>query len=431
MNFKYDVETLLQAILFNTVEVLPGQIEELRKEVEVLVENANLSGEPIRHYIGYEISGILHFGNNTYQMLKVAKLQQAGVQCIIWLADYHTKINKKLDGKMSTINKVAHEYFEPVFRKTIDNCGGDSSKLVVLYALDEYFRKNKDGLSFWDFEFEVEEHLTVNRVLRSLSIAGKEAGSESDYKLTRYPGMQAADVFWHQTHLVQSGLDQRKIYVSCRDMAEKLGPEFQLKIGSQTVKPITMFTKLLLGMLPPQTSTNTNGSTDEAVSKMSKSRPDSAIFEHDSLEEIQRKLRKAYCPIPIYYKPNSNEPITLTEASKSSDLPTFRHTQKGSYEAKLKEMDEMTKNPLLNWCENLIYPAGKTISVTRPEKFGGDKTYNSFDEIQKDYLEGNLHPLDLKNAVAVTLADWFTPIREWVEKNPEGIELIQNAKMKK
>ena len=178
MSFQYDFETLKAAILFNTVEVLPGQEAQLDQEIKVLVEEANKSGKLIRHYIGYEISGILHFGNNTYQMLKVAKLQQAGVECIIWLADYHTKINKKLDGKMSTINKVAHEYFEPVFRKTIDNCGGDSSKLVVLYALDEYFKKNENGLSFWDFEFEVEEHLSVNRVLRSLSIAGKEAGSQ-------------------------------------------------------------------------------------------------------------------------------------------------------------------------------------------------------------------------------------------------------------
>lgn len=397
MSFQYDFETLKAAILFNTVEVLPGQEAQLDQEIKVLVEEANKSGKLIRHYIGYEISGILHFGNNTYQMLKVAKLQQAGVECIIWLADYHTKINKKLDGKMSTINKVAHEYFEPVFRKTIDNCGGDSSKLVVLYALDEYFKKNENGLSFWDFEFEVEEHLSVNRVLRSLSIAGKEAGSESDYKLTRYPGMQAADVFWHQTHLVQSGLDQRKIYVSCRDMAEKLDPEFQLKIGEKTVKPITMFTKLLLGMLPPQVSTNIDGSTEEAISKMSKSRPDSAIFEHDSLEEIQRRLRKAYCPIIN---------VEDLEDSKKEKLET---------------------NPLLNWCENLIYPAGKSISVIRPEKFGGNKTYTNFQEIKTDYLESNLHPLDLKNAVATTLAEWFGPIREWVEKNPEGIELIQQA----
>lgn len=386
----------MEAILFNTVEVLPSKIEELEKEVSVLVEEANKSGQPIKHYIGYEISGILHFGNNTYQMLKVAKLQQAGVQCMVWLADYHTKINKKLDGKMSTINKVAHIYFEPVIRKAVDICGGNGADLQVLYAKDEYFRKNENDLSFWDFEFEAEEHLSVNRVLRSLSIAGKEAGDESDYKLTRYPGMQAADVFWHQTHLVQSGLDQRKIYVSCRDMAEKLGPEFQLKIGETTVKPITMFTKLLLGMLPPQTA-NT-GSTQEAVSKMSKSRPDSAIFEHDSAEEITRKLRKAYCPM-----------IEETDSDEEKE-------------------EKIRTNPLLNWCENLIFPAGKVVQINRPEKFGGNKTYTDYNQIQIDFFNGQLHPLDLKTGVAETLAEWFAPIKEWVEQNPEGLEIIQKVR---
>lgn len=392
----YDFQTLKEAILFNTVEVLPTDEKQLDQEIQTLVDQANKSGQAIRHYIGYEISGILHFGNNTYQMLKIAKLQKAGVDCMVWLADYHTKVNKKLDGKMETINKVAKTYFEPVMRKTLDNCGGDGQKLKVLYALDEYYRKNSNGLYFWDFEFEVEEHLTVNRVLRSLSIAGKEAGGESDYKLTRYPGMQAADVFWHQTHLVQSGLDQRKIYVSSRDMADKIDPEYRLKLANVNVKPITMFNRLLLGMLPPEAKEA--GSTDEAVSKMSKSRPDSAIYEHDTFEEISRKLKKAYCP--------------MLEVGDSEEV----------------KKQKIAVNPMLNWSEFLIYPAGKTISVERPEKFGGNKDYSTFKELQEDYFAGNLHPLDLKNGVAKTLAEWFAPIRLWVEANPGGLELVKSVK---
>ena len=398
MSFKYDFNKLKEAILFNTIEVLPTDHEQLDREIQILVDQANNSEELIKHYIGYEISGTLHFGNNTYQMLKIAKLQQAGVLCMVWLADYHTKINKKLDGKMQTIHLVAKSYFEPVMKKTLDNCGGDSSKLKVLYSLDEYYRKNSDGLYFWDFEFEVEDHITVNRVLRSLSVAGKEAGNESDYKLTRYPGMQAADVFWHQAHLIQSGLDQRKIYVSARDMADKLEPEYLLKIGSKPVKPIAMFNRLLLGMLPPETKEQ--GATTEAVSKMSKSRPDSAIYEHDSFDEIMTKLKKAYCPI--------------VEKDDLEDIKKHK----------------IETNPLLNWCEYLIYPAGKIISVLRPQKFGGDKVYLSFKDLLEDYFEGNLHPLDLKNGVAKTFADWFEPIRIWVLQNPQGLELVKNASKK-
>ena len=399
MSFKYDFNQLKEAILFNTAEVLPGDPKQLDQEIQTLVDQANQSGEKIRHYIGFEISGKLHFGNNTYQMLKVAKLQQAGVECVIWLADYHTFINKKLDGKIETIHKVAKTYFEPVMRKTLDNCGGDSQKLQVLYAKDEYRKYDKNDLSFWDFELECEEYITVSRTLRSLSIAGKVGGESSSYKLTRYVGMQAADVFWLKTHIVQSGLDQRKIYVSCRDIADKIDPKYGLKINQKSVKPIAIFSSLLLGMKPPENQNQaTEGKTLEAGKKMSKSNPDSAIFEDDDFEEISRKLKKAYCPM-------INKDLSDEENEQIQDL-----------------------NPLLDWCKKMIFPANKILEVIRPEKFGGNKTYQTFEELKTDYFRNSLHPLDLKNAVAKCLSDWFAPIREYVQKNPEGLELIKNSK---
>ncbi|MEI6728113.1 MAG: tyrosine--tRNA ligase [bacterium] len=390
----YDFQTLKEAILFNTVEVLPTDEKQLDQEIQVLVDQANKSGQPIRHYIGFEISGQIHFPGGVYQMLNIARLQAAGVECIIWLADYHTWINKKLDGKIETIRQVAHQYFEPILKKCLEAAGGDPEKLVFLYAQDEYFKKNSKGLSFWDYEFEVEKNITLSRILRSLSITGKEAGESVDYQVTRYPGMQAADVFWHQTHIVQAGLDQRKIYVLARDHAKDLDTDFQLSIGDQKVKPIIFFNELLLGLETPKIDSDVNFET----SKMSKSKPDSAVWVHDSLEEITRKLRKAYAP--------------MFEEGQSKE-----------------EIEAIQKfNPLLDWSKKMIFPAGKTISVERPEKFGGNKDYNTFKELQDDYFAGNLHPLDLKNAAAKTLANWFAPIREWVEANPAGLELVKSVK---
>jgi len=391
----YNFQAVKEAILFNTQEVLPSDPKQLDMEIQKLVDLANSSGQKIRHYIGFEISGQLHFGNNTYQMLKIAKLQQAGIECVIWLADYHTFVNKKLDGKMETINKVARTYFEPVMRITLDNCGGDSSKLVVLYAFDEYRKYDKNNLSFWDYELECEEYITVSRVLRSLSIAGKEGGESSSYKLTRYVGMQAADVFWLGTHLCQSGLDQRKIYVSCRDIATGLDQKYQLKLATETVKPITMFNSLLLGMTPPEKAKE--GKTLEATKKMSKSNPDSAIFETDNLEEISRKLKKAYCPM---IDPNLSG----------------------------EENQEIQKyNPILNWCQFLIYPAGKELHIINP-KFELDQKYSNFGELESDYLAGKIHPLDLKDAVARCLTDWFAPIRNWADKNQEIIDWVKTLR---
>jgi tyrosyl-tRNA synthetase len=392
---KYDFEKLKQAILFNTTELLPTDKEQMDQEIQKLVNLANDSNQEIRHYIGYEISGRLHFANNTYQMLKIAKLQEAGVKCSVFLADYHTWINQKLDGKIETIRKVAKEYFTPVMKLALENCGGNADELEVIYAKDEY-AKNKNGLTFWDFDLRIGQNLTLNRVMRSLSIAGKEANESIDYALTRYPALQAADVFWMQTHLCQAGLDQRKIYVSTRDVADKLDYEFSLKIGKKPVKPIAMFSKLLLGMEPPKKSTENR--TQAEVSKMSKSKPDGAIFEHDDFETITKKLKKAYCPM----------------------------IDKNLSEEENKQIQN--SNPLLNWCQNLIYPAKRKIKVQRDEKFGGDKNYESFVELEKDYLAGNLHPLDLKNAVAKNLANWFEPTNHWSKENAEILKFVEGLR---
>jgi tyrosyl-tRNA synthetase len=392
---KYDFKSLKEAILFNTVEVLPTNQEQLDQEIQTLVDLANSSGQKIRHYIGYEISGRLHFANNTYQMLKIAKLQQAGVKCSVFLADYHTWINRKLDGKLETIEKVAREYFIPVMKIALKNCGGKPEELDFISAKTEYALV-KDGLTFWDYELKVGQNITLNRIMRSLSIAGKEASEGTDYTLTRYPGMQACDVFWMQTHLCQGGIDQRKIYVSTRDIADKLDLDIALKLGNKVVKPVAMFSKLLLGMEAPKKATqNLN---QQEVSKMSKSKPDGAIFEHDDLETIKTKLKKAYCPMV-----DSNLSLQENEQIQSA-------------------------NPILNWCENLIYPAGRKIVLVRPEKFGGNKEYVSFEDLKNDYLNNLIHPLDLKNAVAENLANWFEPIKVWAGQNSEVLNFVKSLR---
>ena len=89
---------------------------------------------------------------------------------------------------------------------------------------------------------------------------------------------------------------------------------------------------------------------------------------------------------------------------------------------------EQDLNPLLDWCKKMIFPAGKVLEVQRPEKFGGNKEYFDYKTLENDYFIGNLHPLDLKTAVAKCLADWFEPIKKYVETNPQGLELVKNIK---
>jgi len=44
---------------------------------------------------------------------------------------------------------------------------------------------------------------------------------------------------------------------------------------------------------------------------------------------------------------------------------------------------------------------GEKFLVKRDKKWGGDLLYNNYGEIEKDFIEKKLHPMDLKNAVAL------------------------------
>lgn len=402
MSFQYNFEAVKAAILFNTVEVIPSNSEELDKEIKFLVDNANLSSQKIRHYIGFEISGQIHIGTGMMTALKIKALQKAGIKCSIYLANYHTWLNKKLDGKMKTIVEVKEKYFEPIFRKTCEITGCDIGQIDFVGAENLYYYRLDNGYQFLDYMLKAAQNLTLARVSKSITVTGKKEGETVQFALLNYPVMQVADAFFMQTHLVHAGIDQRKCHVLMREVAYGMDEGFDLKIGGKTIKPIAMHHGLLLSLGVDAGSVAKRITTDEIDDdslKMSKSKPDSAVWVHDNIIEIQRKLKKAYCPM---VKPEQTAQEIISEQKY---------------------------NPILNWCENLIFKADKIIDIIRPEKFGGNVSYSTFESLQADYFANKVHPMDLKDGVARCLAQWFEPIYNFaVNEGKEGLELVRSVK---
>ncbi len=50
--------------------------------------------------------------------------------------------------------------------------------------------------------------------------------------------------------------------------------------------------------------------------------------------------------------------------------------------------------------------------IKRPEKWGGDIIYSNYEEIEKDYLSKQLHPQDLKNALAEEIIKLLDPVKK-------------------
>jgi tyrosyl-tRNA synthetase len=125
----------------------------------------------------------------------------------------------------------------------------------------------------------------------------------------------------------------------------------------------------------------------EISSKMSKSKPSTCIFMHDSKDEIAKKLASAYCPAKV-----------------------------------------IENNPVLDYAKHISFRAFSTMEIERSAKFGGSISFESYGELEKAFREGKLHPMDLKNGVAEGLDKLIEPVRNHFEKNAKAKKLYEFVK---
>src|SRR3990167_4612403 len=256
---------------------LQDKINLISRFAEEIITPENLefllkSEKPLKHYIGFEISGKIHLGTGSVCMRKVKDFADAGVKVNIFLADYHTWINDKLGGDLENIKRVAVGYFKEGLSIAYQCLGGEPKDLNFILGSDFYHNNDK----FWLTLIEVGKNTTLSRMQRSITILGRKEGGEVDFAKLLYPAMQVADIFVGGFHFSQAGLDQRKANVIARDVANqiKFSP---LKINDKTVKPVAIHHHLLLGLEKPLIGEKGEEASQISM-KMSKSKPDSAVF---------------------------------------------------------------------------------------------------------------------------------------------------------
>jgi len=318
------------------------------EELKKLLETNN---HPIA-YDGFEPSGLAHIPFGLLRAENLKSMLKAGVKFKLWLADYFAFINNKLGGNMNRI-QMAGKYFIEVWKA----CGIDTKKVEIIWASDKM-----NGLPYWDRVLTVAKETTLNRSLRATTIMGRKQGELQSTAQLFYPSMQVADIFELDVDICQLGLDQRRANILGREIAEKL----------RWKRPVAVHHHMIMGLQGLQKGAD----EDETVmaSKMSKSKPDTCIYMHDSEEDIKRKIGKAFCPEKI-----------------------------------------VEGNPLFDYLKFLIFKRYKSIKIERPKKFGGNLTAD-YDNLVKIYSGGKLHPMDLKNSVSFYLNEMINPVRKHFEK---------------
>jgi len=76
---------------------------------------------------------------------------------------------------------------------------------------------------------------------------------------------------------------------------------------------------------------------------------------------------------------------------------------------------EIAENPILQIFQHHIFPRLPEITIKRPEKFGGDRTFTTYQDLEISYGKGEVHPLDLKKSCGACLVEIFEPVREYIK----------------
>ncbi|MHA2244734.1 MAG: tyrosine--tRNA ligase [Candidatus Hodarchaeales archaeon] len=305
-------------------------------------------------YDGFEPSGQIHIAQGILRAINVNKMIKAGGRFNVLVADWHGWANNKLGGNLENI-QTAGKYLIEVWKLT----GMDLNNVKFLWASD--FVQDDE---YWKLVMQIARNSTLKRIIRTAQIMGRSESDSLQASQILYPCLQCADIFWQEVDVTQLGMDQRKVNMLAREVGPKI-------FGT---KPIVISHHMVRGLNPPKESYL---SVEEKVLdlKMSKSNPDSAIFMTDSEAEIKRKINKAYCP------------------------------------------EEVEENPILEYARYFIFELCDKLKIERPIKFGGDVEFTSYNELETAYLKKEVHPADLKKAVASYLNEMVHPVRKTFESN--------------
>ena len=258
--------------------------------------------------------------------------------------------------------KLCGRYMEDCFAAM----GVDKDMVRFVYASD-YVSDPR----YWELVLRTAKSMSVARVKRAMDIMGRDAEeAEKDLSKLFYPAMQVSDIFYLDLDVAYGGMDQRRAHMLAREVSKKLGKK----------TPVALHTPLLTGL-------QAGGRMDPIEVKMSKSKPDAMLSIHDDPTSVKKKVSKAFCP-----------------------------------------EKQIEGNPVLEICKYVIFPElkGESFLIERPEKFGGNLEFASYQELENAFV-GGLHPLDLKNATASYVNKILEPVHAYFEKHPENYNKMKKV----
>jgi len=222
--------------------------------------------------------------------------------------------------------------------------------------------KNLEFVKGSDFQLQSEYMFDVLRESSFVSVHDATKAASEVVKMGKspklsgliYPIMQNIDEVYLEADAQLGGMDQRKIMVLARENLGKLGYDSRIEI----LHP------LIPGLVQG--------------GKMSASVEESKIDLLADKKTVETRINKAYC----------------MEGDKENGLLPFV-----KYVVMTIKGDKKEK-----------------FVIERPDKFGGNIEYDNYEDVEKDFVDKKLHPMDLKQAVAREINELLDVIRKQEKK---------------
>lgn len=311
-------------------------------------------------YDGFEPSGRMHIAQGVMRAINVNKLTRSGCRFKFWVADWFALLNNKMGGDLKKI-QVVGRYMIEIWKAV----GMDMTNVEFLWASEEI---NNNSDAYWSRVMDIARVNTVDRIQRCCTIMGRKDGEKLSAAQIMYPCMQCADIFFLKADICQLGMDQRKVNMLAREYCDAAKIKF---------KPVILSHHMLMGL-------------KEGQEKMSKSEVDSALFMEDSEQDINRKIKKAFCPIGI-----------------------------------------VEGNPIVDYAKQIVMGYFGKIMIPRPGEKGEPIPLVEYTDsflLEEDFQNEIIHPVDLKNAVAEGINQILAPVREHFKTDPEAKALLDKVK---
>ncbi|KAF8583661.1 tyrosine tRNA ligase [Ramaria rubella] len=362
-----DTQERYELITRRVQEVLGGDV----------IKSLLNEGKTPKCYWGTAPTGRPHIGYFV-PLTKIADFLRADVEVTILLADVHAF----LDNLKAPLALVEHRtrYYEHVLRAVFTSLSIPVSKLRFVQG-SSYQLSREYNMDNYKLCAIVTEH--------DAKKAGAEVVKQVESPLLSgllYPGLQALDEQYLDADFQFGGVDQRKIFTFSELYLPRLGYRKRAH--------------LMNAMVPGLQG-----------AKMSSSDPNSKIDFLDPPAVVRQKLKKAFC-----------EPGNIAE---NGVLAFVKAVLIPVNELRLERLAAGQDGADVGQSKGL--PEGTVFSIPRDDKFGGPTHYCTYEELEAAFASEEVHPGDLKKAVADGIVELLAPIQKAYQENEEWQKVTELA----